>query len=69
MVSVLEMSEPAACSVMNIEPWTDASKSIDSSWGRYFSTSFCSPYFFSVRVSESVIDNGQQRPNSDCTNR
>ena len=44
-------------------------RSMASSAGRYLATNFSSPYFFSVRVSESVIDSGQHRPNSDCTNR
>ncbi|MOA29633.1 hypothetical protein D3C78_1506600 [compost metagenome] len=69
MVKVLPMSEPAACSVMNIAPWAWSSKSVAVSWAQYLPTSSGAPNLRSVRVSESVIDSGQHRPNSACTNR
>ncbi|CKU84041.1 Uncharacterised protein [Mycobacterium tuberculosis] len=63
------MSEPAACSVMNIAPCASSSKSSEVRRGRNLATSSGWPNFLSVRVSESVIDTGQHRPNSACTNR
>ncbi len=68
-VWVLEMSEPAACSVMNMAPWAWSSKRNCVMRGQYFSTRAGSPYLRSVRASESVMDSGQHRPNSACTNR
>ncbi|MNT18255.1 hypothetical protein D3C72_1534460 [compost metagenome] len=69
VVAVAAMSEPAACSVMNIAPCASSSKSSEVRRGRYLATSSGAPNFFSVRVSESVIETGQHRPNSACTKR
>ncbi|MDT4829173.1 hypothetical protein FQZ97_625880 [compost metagenome] len=69
IVAVAAMSEPAACSVMNIAPCASSSKSSEVRRGKKRATSSGLANFLSVRVSESVIETGQHRPNSACTKR